>query len=78
MIHFQNSQILFPYLVLDELLLQGTIHILCLGDDEQSAGSHVEPMDNHTVRIAFLHDGFHAILPDTAWHRKQAGRLVHY
>ena len=73
---FKLGYIFFLHLMLDKLLLQSTIHVWRLGDDEQSASTHVQAMGNLAVRIALLHYRLNRIVTDTAWYRQHATGFI--
>ena len=64
--------------MLDELLLQGTVDLQRLGDDEQAAGAHVQPMGDEAAGIALLHDGLYRVVLDATGGGQHTAGLVDY
>lgn len=62
--------------MLDELLLQGTIDIGGLGDDEEATGAHIEAMGHLAFGIALAHHRIYRILLDATWYRQHAAGLI--
>ena len=62
--------------MMDELLLQNTVCLTVLANNEQATGAHIQTVGNDAVRVAFAHDRFYAVVFYASWYRQYAAGLV--
>ena len=78
----EQSEVALADGVVKKLLLQGLMRLAGAGDEEQSAGVHIETVndDRHigSYAVMLAHNAFYRQTAALAWHAEHARRLRHH
>ena len=79
---FEQGEVALADGVVKKLLLQGLMRLAGAGDEEQSAGVHIETVndDRHigSYAVMLAHNAFYRQTATLAWHAEHARRLRHH